>query len=91
METSKKAKDEMTETMEFDRDELAQMTVEAVLARVPPMDHRTNLIEYYNNCSICGSLLDFTHVTHFVSGQVKEEGSCSCCQVVLKNEVHQLQ
>jgi hypothetical protein len=91
MITAKKTKDGIELELEFNREELAKMTVEAVMKRAEPLDHRQNMLEYFNNCSICGSDLEFSHVTQFVHGQVKEEGSCGCCGLIIKNETHALQ
>ena len=94
MDAIKKAKDgqeTQLETQDINLQELKQMTVEAIMHGTDPMDHRQNMIEYYNNCSICGSELDFTHVTQFQYSEVKVEGHCPCCNVQLKNETHRLQ
>lgn len=94
MDAIKKAKDGQEnehETQELSLQDLKQMTVEAIVHRTSPLDHRQNMIEYYNNCSMCGSDLDFSHVTQFQYNEVKVEGHCPCCQVQLKNETHQLQ
>jgi len=68
-----------------------EATVEAMLHNLTPLDHRQNLIEYYNNCSICGTELEFTHVTHFTHFDVEEEGHCPSCQIRMKKESHKLQ
>jgi len=94
MDALKKAKDgyeDLQETEQLTMEQMAELTIESVIHRTGPLDHRQNMIEYLNNCSICGSDLDFTHVTDFRHGEVKMEGYCSCCQVQLKNETHKLQ
>lgn len=47
--------------------------------------------EDYNNCSLCGTELIFTHVTDFLYGIVDEEAECPCCQVRMKKNNHSLQ
>ena len=91
MEAMKKAKDGEVKESEMSAREMASLPVEAVIHRSEPMDHRQNMIEYFNNCCICGSELEFTHVTQFQYGEVKMEGFCPCCEVRLKDEVHRLQ
>lgn len=54
-------------------------------------DYREQFIEDYNQCCICGTNLDFTHVAHFVNNEVKEEAYCSCCNIRTRSLVHSLQ
>lgn len=68
-----------------------EATVEAMLHNLSPIDHKQNLIEYYNNCSICGTELEFTHVTHFTHFEVEEEAHCPSCKIRMKKESHGLQ
>ncbi len=91
MNTEKKIKiDEITEK-DLSASDIAKLTVEAVIHRAEPIDHRQSMIEYFNHCSLCGSELEFTHVTQFQYGEVHMEGFCPCCEIKLKDEVHSLQ
>ena len=92
MNTDKeKAKDGEIKENDMSPSDMAKLTVEAVIHRSEPLDHRQNMIEYFNNCSMCGSELEFTHVTQFQYGEVQMEGHCPCCEVRLKDETHRLQ
>lgn len=48
-------------------------------------------LEDYHNCPLCGSELLFTHVTHFLDQQVKEEAACCGCNIKIRSEQHGLQ
>ena len=54
-------------------------------------DLRMQKVESYNNCDLCGSELDFTHVTNFISQDVLEEASCPHCKIQTKKVAHPLQ
>ncbi len=49
------------------------------------------LVEKYNTCCLCGTTLEFTHVTHFVNDIVIEETNCPRCMVKTKKQTHILQ
>ena len=68
-----------------------EAAVHAMIHNLKPEDHRQYMIEYFNNCSLCGSDLEFTHVTHFTYLEVAEEGHCPSCSVRMKKENHRLQ
>ena len=48
-------------------------------------------LEDLHSCPICGTELDFTHVTHFVTLKVREEAHCPNCQIQTRSEEHSLQ
>ncbi len=54
-------------------------------------DFREQFIEDHFHCCLCGSELEFTHVSHFVRNEVKEEASCACCQIKTRTQQHTLQ
>ncbi len=58
---------------------------------IKPNNLSEDFLEEYNSCSLCGSQLQFTHVTHFLYMQVEEEAECPCCNVRLKKQTHSLQ
>ncbi len=45
----------------------------------------------YTTCCLCGSDLMFTHVTKFVTGEVKEQGACESCGIEHAPKSHPLQ
>lgn len=45
----------------------------------------------YHQCCLCGTELQYTHVTNFIREEVKEEAHCPSCQVRTKEQQHRLQ
>jgi hypothetical protein len=58
---------------------------------IQPISEAEAFLEDYSHCSLCGEELVFTHVTHFLYGQVDEEAECPSCQVRMKKQSHSLQ
>ena len=54
-------------------------------------DHDAQIITEYNSCVLCGSNLEFTHVTNFIKNEVCEVAHCQSCDIQNKNETHELQ
>ena len=54
-------------------------------------EHHLKLLEEYNTCYLCGSSLDFAHVTNFVTGVVTEDSECGTCGIKKKKKHHSLQ
>ena len=50
-----------------------------------------HFVEQYHTCHLCGTALEFTHVTHFLDDVVVEETSCPGCMVKAKTKNHILQ
>ena len=59
--------------------------------KLSPSDYRREWIDSHNNCCICGSELEFAHVTHFTHLEVQEEAFCPSCRIRTRNEAHRLQ
>ena len=55
------------------------------------IDMKTQYLIEYTTCVLCGSELDFTHVTNFVYNQVEEISRCESCDIQNKRESHKLQ
>ncbi|NQZ00508.1 MAG: hypothetical protein HRT45_07550 [Bdellovibrionales bacterium] len=68
-----------------------EQTIESLLHNLGPIDHKEMMLEHYNNCSLCGTELEFVHVTHFTHLEVEEEAHCPNCKVRMKQEKHSLQ
>lgn len=65
-----------------------------VSAHIHAMTHadwRRQAMEDYQECTICGSELMFTHVTHFVNQETTEEAYCPSCRVRIRTALHRLQ
>lgn len=56
-----------------------------------PTDRRSQIIAEYNTCVLCGSDLEFTHITQFIRQEVTEEARCPSCNIRHKKEMHRLQ
>ncbi len=52
---------------------------------------RERYLDDYHHCPLCGTQLDFTHVTNFVHNTVKEEAFCAPCNIRIKTDDHRLQ
>lgn len=52
---------------------------------------REHFIEQYNNCGLCGTSLEFIHVTHFLDDVVVEESNCPHCMIKTRKQNHILQ
>ena len=52
---------------------------------------REEFLEDYLHCPLCGDELLYTHVTHFVHGNVSEEAHCNSCKIKTKSNHHPLQ
>lgn len=57
-----------------------------------PIDLREeSFIEQYNSCDLCGTPLEFAHVTHFIDNIVVEERGCPNCMIRATKKEHVLQ
>ena len=55
------------------------------------VDAKTQFLLDYTTCCLCGTDLEFTHVTNFVHHEVVEEAYCPSCSIRTKQESHRLQ
>lgn len=66
-------------------------TLENHYRQMSRSDFRQAHLEDLRDCPICGTELEFTSVTHFVSLRVQEEAHCPNCQIRTRSEEHCLQ
>ena len=85
MDMKSKTKDEMT----LNKNEESKIIAEFHIS--PMANTIEQMLEDYHTCCLCGSSLDFTHVTHFVTQEVTEEAFCTSCNIRSKEDVHRLQ
>ncbi|MBT4761613.1 MAG: hypothetical protein HOO06_07960 [Bdellovibrionaceae bacterium] len=57
----------------------------------PVRDKHSEYLEEYTTCCLCGSELEFSHVTNFIMHQVAEQAHCSTCSIDHINQSHTLQ
>lgn len=53
--------------------------------------HEAEVLMEYNSCVLCGTELEFTHVTHFIKNEVQETAYCPLCDIQNRQETHKLQ
>ena len=58
---------------------------------VNQISHREQFVLEYTTCCLCGTELEFTHVTNFSHQEVIEEAYCPSCNIRAKKESHGLQ
>ena len=66
----------------------------AVIAQIDvnvDMDEKNRFLMDYHTCYLCGTELEFTHVTNFVRQETVEEACCPSCKVQTKKQTHRLQ
>ncbi len=51
----------------------------------------SELVQEYNSCILCGTELEFYHVTDFADEVVFEESTCPSCHIKSKKKAHRLQ
>ncbi len=56
-----------------------------------PAEKHVEYLEEHTTCCLCGTDLDFAHVTNFITHKVEEQAHCSSCSIDHKKEDHTLQ
>lgn len=77
--------------MDDKRDLDLNESIKTHVSRMTSTDWRDQALHDYYKCIVCGSDLEFTHVTHFTHLSVEEDVHCGQCKMQAKRITHSLQ
>lgn len=53
-------------------------------------DHHRDFVNAHNNCVLCGTVLELSHIPLADSPQIKEEAHCPECEMRTRAKIHTL-